>query len=141
MKKIQLSNGKFFTVPNKDYKKLSAYHWCLNQRLGPVCQIYAKQLLRPNAKNIIFKNRNVLDLSRRNLIISQTPINPKRPNSKNTSGCVGVVWNKRKQRWTAVVHFKKKCHYLGAFTNKKDAFMTYKKKYSEFYPRASRTGS
>ena len=39
----------------------------------------------------------------------------------NTSGCKGVYYNKRKNRWIAEIIYDNQKIYLGSFTNKEDA--------------------
>jgi len=37
--------------------------------------------------------------------------------SRNTSGCVGVVWDKERGMWAAQIKMNKKNHYLGRFVS------------------------
>ena len=39
----------------------------------------------------------------------------------NTSGATGVVWNKRKKKWTARITIDRFQKHLGIFANKEDA--------------------
>lgn len=43
------------------------------------------------------------------------------PTAANTSGVRGVIWNKRTQKWCAMLVFKKKSHYLGEYYDFNDA--------------------
>lgn len=45
----------------------------------------------------------------------------KKPRVNNSSGCIGVAWDKRVQKWVAYINFKKKRYYLGRFRDKADA--------------------
>ncbi|AIN18817.1 HNH endonuclease [Yersinia rochesterensis] len=45
--------------------------------------------------------------------------------SDNKSGCKGVFWNKRKQRWYVTPRLNGKKIYLGSFINKTDAITAY----------------
>lgn len=44
-----------------------------------------------------------------------------RPFLNNTSGVTGVMWDKSKNKWIAVIYFQKKRYYLGRYINKQDA--------------------
>lgn len=46
-------------------------------------------------------------------------------NSRNTSGIMGVAWEKRKKRWKAQLRVKGKCMQLGLFLNIEDARLAY----------------
>lgn len=39
----------------------------------------------------------------------------------NTSGCTGVTYDKKTQKWAAYINFKKKRYWLGRYADKKDA--------------------
>lgn len=43
------------------------------------------------------------------------------PTAANTSGVRGVIWNKRTQKWRAMLVFKNKSHYLGEYYDFNDA--------------------
>lgn len=55
---------------------------------------------------------------------SQNSMNSK-ISSSNKSGCKGVFWNKRKQRWYVTPKLNGKKLYLGSFINKSDAINAY----------------
>lgn len=53
----------------------------------------------------------------------------------NTSGCRGVCWDKRSQKWVARISLQGKSHYLGSFCEKEDAIKARQKgeeMYKEF---------
>lgn len=129
-----MTNGKTFKVDDKDYKKLSKYKWNYHDRMGPMCNIYAKQLIGNSPdKCILFVTKNTLDLRRKNLILSLTNVNPIRVRKTNRSGNVGVSWNTQKQAWKACITHKKQFHWLGYHNTVKAAAKAYMKKYKEFY--------
>lgn len=45
----------------------------------------------------------------------------KRVPKRNTSGHVGVSWNKKEQKWVAYISKNRKVHFLGSYVNKDDA--------------------
>lgn len=58
--------------------------------------------------------------------------------SNNTSGFIGVVWNKKNLCWQAQIGYQHKSIYLGSFDNKEDAIiarlLAEKKYFGEFAP-------
>lgn len=46
-----------------------------------------------------------------------------KPTKRSKSGIRGVFWNKYDQRWTAILMFQGKRHYLGSFDSKDEAAM------------------
>lgn len=44
--------------------------------------------------------------------------------STNTSGVIGVYWNKKNNKWIAYINPGYGMKYLGSFVNKKDAIIT-----------------
>lgn len=51
----------------------------------------------------------------------------------NTSGFKGVRWNKRNQRWIAIIKHNRKTIHLGSFVNKEDAIIARAKKAQELF--------
>lgn len=51
----------------------------------------------------------------------------------NTSGCTGVHFDKRSQRWIAKIVFKQRSYYLGAYKELKDAAMARKQAEDNLY--------
>ena len=52
--------------------------------------------------------------------------------SLNTSGQMGVGWNKQTQKWRSIVHVEGKGVFLGAFKNKEDAIKVRKQAEIEY---------
>ena len=46
--------------------------------------------------------------------------------SDNTSGFIGVTWDKRRQKWTAQIHMDGKHYQIGQFTTPEEAHEAYK---------------
>ena len=53
--------------------------------------------------------------------------------SNNTSGVIGVVWNKQVKKWKAQIWVNKVYKYLGYFTNKEDAIKARKEAEIKYY--------
>lgn len=64
-----------------------------------------------------YKNRKDLV---ENTILSQLIVS-KKVRENNTSGCTGVYFNKRDEKWEAYINFQKKRYYLGGYIYKDDA--------------------
>lgn len=71
-------------------------------------------------------NRKRYDNRRKNLRQANDSINATNRGlpSNNTSGFIGVSWNKRDNRWTAYIKKDGKRKHLGNFINKRDAIIT-----------------
>jgi hypothetical protein len=62
--------------------------------------------------------------------------NNSKPQCNNTSGYLGVCWNKQKRRWQAQIHYKNKQIYLGLYDIPEEAHEAYlcaKRKYKPFW--------
>lgn len=86
-------------------------------------------------------DRNPLNNRRYNFrpaTASENNMNQKMP-SNNTSGVIGVNWNKFKSKWEAHISINKKPTYLGTYVNKEDAIKARlraeKQYYKEFAPQ------
>lgn len=86
-------------------------------------------------------DRNKLNNRRSNLIPCTASENLKNRNlqSNNTSGIIGVTWNKQNKTWTARINIDKQRVYLGDFADKDDAIKARlsaeKQYYKEFSPQ------
>ena len=86
-------------------------------------------------------NRNKLDNRRENLVPCTQKENQRNCsiNSRNTSGFVGVSWDKSKNKWVAQITVDLKNIYLGRFVDKEDAIVARlraeKQYFGEFAPQ------
>ena len=144
MKKIPLRDGVFTLVDDEDYEALNNYSWCLFSGSGKK-EYACRYIKNESGKQIrIWMHRQILphDLRHTDHIDGDGLNNQKfnlRPatfsqnmaNSRlqknNTSGFKGVFWNKRIERWTAVMRFigLGKLLYIGSFKDIKDAARAY----------------
>jgi len=140
-RQIPLTQGKFAIVDDEDYKWLSQQKWyySLDKRTG-----YALRKIIVNGKHTSQRmhrailglkrgeitdhvNRNGLDNRRCNLrkcTQSQNNRNS-RKNRNNTSGYIGVSWNKEKGRWSAYIKCNTKQIHLGYFDDLEQAAQAY----------------
>lgn len=113
-----------------DAEKILQYCWYIDTSTGyPATNINKKKITmhkllgyyRPD-----HYNRNKLDNRRENLVQSTQKENsrnmPKR--STNTSGFIGVCWNKAMQKWQAAITVDNVSIYLGCFCDKNEAIRT-----------------
>ena len=65
--------------------------------------------------------------------------------STNSSGVIGVSFDKRRKKWTASITFNSRKIFIGRFENKEDAIMARLKKeielFGEFAPQQALTNS
>lgn len=72
---------------------------------------------KESASNLINYNKKYNLIEGTNIQI----ITREEPSKNNTSGIIGVFWDKDSQKWRATISFKNKTHYLGRYENKEDA--------------------
>lgn len=61
----------------------------------------------------------------------------KRIQNRNTSGCVGVSFNKQERKWVAYISKNRTFHFLGTFANKDDAIAARKQAEQYYYCQQS----
>jgi hypothetical protein len=143
-KKIEMSNGKGFTlVDDDDYEQLAKHKWCKNsagyamrtRKMSDVisgAKIYMHRHilgLRPGDKlQCDHINGNKLDNRRKNLRVvtnQQNHWNKKKPSGRYTSQYKGVHWDKIQKKWVSNIRINGKTKYLGAFTDEVAAAYAY----------------
>lgn len=141
MRKIKLTKGKFTTVDNEDFEKLSQYNWQVNSNGYAVRQDWNKMDKRsktirmhrsimdcPAGLVVDHINHDVLDNRRENLrvcTIKQNCMNQK-PRERS-SKYKGVSWGARDKRWCAHIRVDYKGINLGSFKREEDAAIAYDK--------------
>jgi hypothetical protein len=144
------NTGSQFYFDLEDYDKIKDYCWIEDARKdkyhalraevkGCSAKMYMHQIIvGPNYDHI---NRNPLDNRKCNLrpCTHQENTMNRSMQSNNTSGIIGVSWDKRTQQWRAQININKKAVNLGRFNNKEDAIKTRllaeMKYYGEFAPQ------
>lgn len=68
-----------------------------------------QKALKKHLEEHIIEGTNIPVISRKKVILN------------NTSGVTGVIWDKSRNKWKAVIEFKKRIYYLGRYDKKEDA--------------------
>ena len=153
MKEIQLTQGKVALVDDNMYDYLNQWKWYASKLGG---KFYARRSVRINKKYagyllmhrfimnpdiglvVDHQNGNTLDNRKCNIRICTYSEN--RMNSVKTiynkSGYKGVCWHKTGNKWVSKIEINKTVHYLGLFSDLKEAAKAYNdaaiKLYGEF---------
>ena len=109
-----------------DYNKIKCFKWryshgyCVSNKIG---SIHSFLLGKKDGKCIDHINRNRLDCRRCNLRHTTYTVNGwnKGKQSNNTSGIVGVSWNKKKNKWESHIKIQYGKKFLGYYNNIEDA--------------------
>ena len=109
----------------KKYKwKLTKDKYAMNHKLGRLHN-YIMNFFPPKDKSKVVnhKNRHRIDCRKNNLEITTYQVNGinKGKQSNNTSGFVGVSWDKSRNKWEANIKFNRKKIFLGYFKDIRDA--------------------
>jgi len=149
MKKIKLTYGKYAIVDDEDYPILSRHKWQYKtsniSRGGVVHSTWKKEkapyqmqdwiIQKKPYNQIMFKNRNPLDLRKENLYETHkghpTHYGFKRKGNK-TSKYKGVFWSKKDKMWIMAIQYKKS-RYVKYFKDEKKAAKHYNKRAKELY--------
>lgn len=157
MKKIKLTQGKFALVSNVDFAYLNQWKWYAKKRQKT---FYAVRNIEswPNQKHIRMhrvilqrmgykkfsetdhKDGNGLNNQRSNLRFATTRQNQcnKRKRKDNTSGYVGVYWDKRSEKWGSQITVNHQHIHLGYFTSKQQAADVYNKAAKKYFGNFAR---
>lgn len=138
------NTNKEFYFDIEDYDKIKDYCWHEDkQRDGYSClrakcdntdrQIKFQYLL--GCKYYDHINRNPLDNRKSNLRQASTQENARNRSvpSNNTSGFIGVSWDKDAEKWRAFIKINGKNKWLGRFINKEDAIVARLKAEKEYF--------
>lgn len=123
----------------EDYDKIKDYCWCLNAH-GYISakhnnehilmhKIITEYSIVDHINHNKFDNRKC---NLRNVTKSQNGMNHVKP-TNNTSGTVGVYWNKSKGLWEACIVENNNRIYLGSFINKNDAIKIRKEAEQKYF--------
>ena len=129
---ITSNTNKEFYFDLEDYDKIKNYTWAESfpsknfstlVTTDPTTMKTIKMHQLLGFKGYDHKNRNELDNRKCNLrpaTQQENSYNKKKP-ANNTSGIIGVWWNKRNQNWCSEIKANKQKIFIGSFINKEDA--------------------
>ncbi len=150
MKQIALTKGEFALVDDDDYENLIRFKWSV---IKPKRRTYARSVIggrhyymhrlimdAPIGIEVDHIDHNGLNNCRSNLRLATRlqNVHNSRKRTDNTSGHVGVYWNKLHKKWNCQITVNKKRIYLGHAFDVNEAADLYnsaaKKHFGEFYP-------
>lgn len=145
------SKGEEFYFDLEDYDKIKDYSWTIN----PQGYVWGKRLNGSNSNVMIHRIiMNVDNISYYKIMVDhihgETTRNDNRKTnlrlatnsqnciniplkSNNTSGCAGVTWDKRIQKWHARITFEHNEIHLGFYTDKEDAIVARKEAENKYF--------
>lgn len=154
MKTIPLTQGKFTTVDDEDYQRLSGEKWYAMKNKNTWYSVRQKTIF-PGIQKMILMHREIMNTpegmdtdhrdgyglnnQRDNLRVCAKVDNrhnsPVRKDS--SSGYKGVRWNDKQKSWQARIVVSGKHIHVGYFSNKEDAARAYdkvaKQQHGEFF--------
>ena len=134
MKRIPLTQGKFALVDDEDFAYLNQWKWYASTnndiewyairnvykgKTHRLLKMHRVITLAKKGSLVDHRNGQSLDNRRTNLRVctkSQNNMNHQRLPSHNSSGHMGVSWDKARQKWFAKIAINKKQIALGRFT-------------------------
>lgn len=136
------NSDKEFYFDLEDYDKIKDYRWYLNNNGYALAWVGDKQqtlhsliMGKEKGKEIDHKDRNRLNNRKENLRFTthrNNSRNTKLP-TNNTSGFMGVSFDKKRNKWVASLYIDRKQVYSKGFINKEDAIKARLKVELEYY--------
>ena len=139
------SKNREFYFDIDDYDKIKDYYWYTDNNSGYISayvdgnKIMMHRLVTncPDDMNVDHKHGNTTRNDNRKNNLRICTIQENRMNaglqSNNTSGCTGVVWNKRVSKWMANIKYNNKRIHLGYFVNFDDAVKARKRAEEKYF--------
>ena len=135
--------GEEFYFDLEDYDKIKDYCWFINDKgyvvthdtNGAKGTKGMQRFIYPDSEyvdHIKHKNNDNRKSQLRPCTNQQNNMN-KGLQSNNTSGVTGVVWNKKRNKWSAQIHLNRKHIHLGDFIQFKDAVKARKKGEEKYF--------
>lgn len=109
-----------YVTDKKSHTKSRCRIWHCRCECGRECDVLYNDLIRGNVKSCgCLKPEKTKEL----YVDGTAPckLDGSRIRSTNTSGTIGVWYDKSRYKWCAEITFKKKKYYLGRYDNKEDA--------------------
>jgi hypothetical protein len=126
--------GKKFYVDWSDYDRcVKGYRFAMNSNVyimysstkDGLCNKYLHRVIMGEPDNMMIDHidHNPLNNSRSNLriVTPQQNMMNRGKHKNNTSGVIGVGWNKASEKWRATIKLNNKENYLGMFDNFEEA--------------------
>ena len=143
---------KYALIDIEDIEKVKEYFWHLEKfnddlfyvacsNNGKTLRLHTLIMNTPKGYVIDHINHNGLDNRKCNLRIATQQENCQNISTptNNTTGFIGVYWNKQNKKWTASIRINNKQKYLGSFIDKTEAIKARLnaelKYYGEFAPQ------
>jgi hypothetical protein len=142
---IPLGQGQFAIIDAPDYHKVSKYQWWVHKRRNNSYAathhngryLYMHRLITSAPKGLFVDHidHNGLNNTRKNLRICTAKQNRYncRPNKGSTSKYKGVSWVPAHGKFRVRLAYERKHHYLGCFTDEKEAARAYDKKAKQLF--------
>jgi len=146
-KRIPLTKGKYAIIDDGDYEWINQWKWYAHIPHGKniyavrteknKCKFMHREILGINDPKVFTDhiNRNGLDNRRKNLrtctIVENNRNHPSRKGS--SSKYKGVSWNKKHNKWVAMIEKNRVNYYLGCFCDEKNAAIAYNQKAKELF--------
>jgi hypothetical protein len=140
MKLVPISNGKFAKVDDEDFELVNKFHWHMdgagyartnvwrNNKKDSAPRMHRLILGNVDTKlHIDHINGDKLDNRKSNLRVltcSQNAMN-RGPQTNNSSGYKGVVYDRSRNKWKAEIGVNKKRIHLGRFDSAEEAALAY----------------
>lgn len=130
------TKGEEFYFDLEDYEKIKNYCWYVNHGYvvtdvkGKLIQMHRLVMNCPNDKCVDHMNHNTEDNRKENLRICtnhENSLNTQKQNRQTSSKYKGVCFDKKSNKWRAIIAYEGKQKYLGIFENEKDAAIEYNK--------------
>ncbi len=134
MKKIKLTKGKYASVDDEDFEYLNQWKWYAKvaKHTSYACRLNSKNetvwmhrviTQCPDGLDVDHINYNGLNNRRDNLRVCTRQQNEL--HKKPRKGYKGVFYIKSSNKWMAQIKINYKAHYLGCYSNKKNAALIY----------------
>lgn len=117
---IDLRNKTYSNLTVLDYNKQTKKWICRCNICGTLTEVRSNNLKSGNTSSC-GKCGHIEALQRDLVNGTKLTLLNQKLSSNNTSGCTGVGFNKRKNKWYASIMFQGKTYWLGYYENKDDA--------------------
>ena len=142
-KLIPLTKGQFAIVDDQDYEFLVQWKWecdrnnMVRRRQGHKGTILMHRIITnaPAGMQVDHINHNRLDNRRCNLRVCTNQENNfnRRSTPGSSSQFKGVSWNRRHNKWHAVIDIDQKTRHIGFFVDETEAAKAYDRKAKEHF--------